>query len=509
MEVPWDEEADGPMPEWMRPKAWYLPEMGSIESPDGDFYLPFNKGGFCPIELDVLLHERYRVIAFAGNGSFAMVWVAVDEKHRPGDSSPKYVAIKVSRGVDSAEEAQHSNEEASLRRLMQGRADDAPGSRHIIRLLDAFNVESPNGIHRCLVLEQAGSALSALDGVAQFNDMINIFRQCATAVEYMHSMGVVHGDLDVSNIVASVPDCSGLALDDFYSRFGDPSYDHPKKRFFDEEHQSVGDIRLIDFGESFMGAKRGVNTHSHNTPPEIIEDEEATCKSDIWSLGCILWHLWFGCHLMGNYVGIVDPDKNDQYGHQRSFLNCTRSERKENLVAYVDDLYGDDSAKKPAFDALLELILNCTEPSPDDRPTAQEIVSSRIWEEKVLSVTSQTSEDSTDEHTGAEEPFKGAELASRQTMAETDPRERSQNEGTNGDTAALGPAITHSNSPEAPKISSKPVGDAPTAVADVTNVQENAQENDGSSTNSQKKWRLWWPLSIVQDWFWALWNWRT
>lgn len=231
MEVPWDEAADGPMPEWMRPKAWYLPEMESIESPDGDFYLPFNKGGFCPIELDILLNERYRVIAFAGHGSFAMVWVAIDEKHRPEDSSPKYVAIKVSRGLNSAEEAQRSNEEASLRRLMKGRAGDAPGSRHIVQLLDAFDIESPNGIHRCLVLEQAGSPLVALDGVARFSEMINIFRQCAAGVEYMHSMGVVHGDLDVSNIVSSVPDCSGLALDEFYSRFGDPSYDHPKKRF--------------------------------------------------------------------------------------------------------------------------------------------------------------------------------------------------------------------------------------------------------------------------------------
>lgn len=77
----------------------------------------------------------------------------------------------------------------------------------------------------------------------------------------------------------------------------------------------MGDIRLIDFGEcmfffsffffvqsfpkhfslpkadessAFIGAKRGVNTHIYNTPPELIEDEEATCKADIWSLGCIV-----------------------------------------------------------------------------------------------------------------------------------------------------------------------------------------------------------------------------
>ncbi|KAI6519049.1 hypothetical protein MCOR10_006829 [Pyricularia oryzae] len=460
MEVPWDEAADGPMPEWMRPKAWYLPEMESIESPDGDFYLPFNKGGFCPIELDILLNERYRVIAFAGHGSFAMVWVAIDEKHRPEDSSPKYVAIKVSRGLNSAEEAQRSNEEASLRRLMKGRAGDAPGSRHIVQLLDAFDIESPNGIHRCLVLEQAGSPLVALDGVARFSEMIKIFRQCAAAVEYMHSMGVVHG--------------AGLEI-------------HP----------------TITLRKAFIGAKRGVNTHIYNTPPELIEDEEATCKADIWSLGCILWHLWFGCHLMENYVVVVDH-KDDAYGHQRSFLDCTRSERKENLVAYVDGLYGDSSAKKPAFDALLELILDCTEPNPDDRPTAHEIVSSKIWEEKVLPTIGDTSKDSPDETTGAAQPSEAAASASDQAMPESEVLVASQNGDFGGDAVASEIVTAVSGSSETHKSNAEPVSNAHAAVAATSE-----EASDRSLSNPQEKmWKLWWPFSIVQDWFRALWNWR-
>lgn len=82
MEVPWDEAEDGPMPEWMKPKAWYLPEIGCVKSPDGDYYVPYNKGGACPIDLGMLLNERYRVAAFAGIGGYAMVWLAIDEKYR-------------------------------------------------------------------------------------------------------------------------------------------------------------------------------------------------------------------------------------------------------------------------------------------------------------------------------------------------------------------------------------------------------------------------------------------
>ncbi|TLD22251.1 hypothetical protein PspLS_08258 [Pyricularia sp. CBS 133598] len=272
------------MLEWMKPKAWYLPEIERIKSPDGDFYLPFNKGGFCPIELDVLLNERYRVIAFAGNDSFAMVWVAIDEKQMSGGSP------------------------------------------------------------------------------------------------------------------------------------------------FDEEHQSVEDIRLIDFGESFVGAKRGINTHSYNTPPELIEDEEATCKADVWSLGYILWHLWF---------------------------DCSQSERKEKLVAYVDEFYGDGSAKKPAFDALLDLILDCIEPNPDDPPTAHDIVSSRIWEEKMLPAISETSEDSPDDPTGAEQPFEETESAFDQTMPESDVLVPSQNEDLGGDASASRIVTVVSDSPEAPKSSAE------------------------------------------------------
>ncbi|KAL5937059.1 hypothetical protein ACKVV1_010519 [Pyricularia oryzae] len=508
MEVPWDEAEDGPMPEWMKPKAWYLPEIGCVKSPDGDYYVPYNKGGACPIDLGMLLNERYRVAAFAGIGGYAMVWLAIDEKYRPGQQSPKYVAIKILRGSASADEALRTSEEASLRRLMEGRKDGAPGSNHIIQLLDAFTFESPNGHHRCLVLEQAGQTFAVFFGSSQFGQMIDIFRQCAAAVAYMHSMGIIHGDLDVSNVVASVPDCSALGEDEYYSRFGDLETDHPKKKVFDDEHQSIGDIRLIDFGESFTGAKRGVNTHRYNTPPEIIKDEEATYKADIWSLGCMLWHLWFGSPLMHNHMGPMGMDDEEEANIQRAFLDLlalTRAERKEILANDVEDLYGHGSANEPDLDALLELILDCTQLNPEDRPTANEIVSSRIWEEKVLPAISGTTKNSPDGPTGAAQPSREAESASRQTITEVDVLERSQNEDLGADAAASGTATPHSNSPEAPQSSAEPVCTAPAAVA-----AANAEDNDKCVSNPQeKKWKLWWPLSIVQDWFRALWNWRS
>jgi hypothetical protein len=39
---------------------------------------------------------------------------------------------------------------------MQGQQRDRPGQRNIIELFDAVDIDSPNGIHRFLVLEVAG-----------------------------------------------------------------------------------------------------------------------------------------------------------------------------------------------------------------------------------------------------------------------------------------------------------------------------------------------------------------
>jgi serine/threonine protein kinase len=82
---------------------------------------------------------------------------------------------------------------------MQDRQRDRPGRRNIIELFDAFDIESPNGIHRCLVLEVADlhfAELTELEGY-DFDDAVYLFKQCVETVEYVHSMGISHGGMSV------------------------------------------------------------------------------------------------------------------------------------------------------------------------------------------------------------------------------------------------------------------------------------------------------------------------
>ena len=65
----------------------------------------------------------------------------------------KYVAIKVSI---SKSENDGGNREAQILKKL---AASHPSPQHIMRMLDDFNLEGPNGIHKCLVLELLGPSV--------------------------------------------------------------------------------------------------------------------------------------------------------------------------------------------------------------------------------------------------------------------------------------------------------------------------------------------------------------
>ncbi len=113
----------------------------------------------------------------------------------PSPPSSKYVALKIFRGAESSNDEYSHNEELYLRKLMQGRNGNDSGRRNIIELFDAFDVESPNGIHRCLVLEPAGTHFADLAQLEHYglDDVVYIFKQCVETVEYLHSLGISHG----------------------------------------------------------------------------------------------------------------------------------------------------------------------------------------------------------------------------------------------------------------------------------------------------------------------------
>ncbi len=84
------------------------------------------------------------------------------------------------------------NNEARILYLLNDSTYDQPGYRNIIRLLDDFSIEGPNGSHDCLVTEIVGTMHEVKSQRnIQFRPK-NMSTQAMAGLSYIHRRGVAH-----------------------------------------------------------------------------------------------------------------------------------------------------------------------------------------------------------------------------------------------------------------------------------------------------------------------------
>lgn len=84
------------------------------------------------------------------------------------------------------------NNEARILYLLNDSDHDQPGYRNIIRLLDNFSIEGPNGSHDCLVTEIVGTMHEVRSQRKfQFRPK-NMSIQAMAGLSYIHRRGVAH-----------------------------------------------------------------------------------------------------------------------------------------------------------------------------------------------------------------------------------------------------------------------------------------------------------------------------
>lgn len=154
----------------------------------------YEPGGYHPVMIDDLLHNRYRIVDKLGYGGYSTIWLARDETVK------RYVAVKI--GISSPSVPRREIE--VLRALHSSRSNshapagsDMNASTALPSVLDAFDIHGPNGAHACYTLTPAQGSLREASFSRLFPIQVAraLAAKLATTVAFVHSHGFVHGGL--------------------------------------------------------------------------------------------------------------------------------------------------------------------------------------------------------------------------------------------------------------------------------------------------------------------------
>jgi Protein kinase domain len=205
-----------------------------------------------PVEGLPVLNQRYRVLRALGQGSIARVFAARDEA-RGVDVAVKLLHANLRR--DRIVAARFTREAEIVRRI---------DHQHVIRIDDI--VATDEQLFLVMELHPGGDLADRLarTGPLPPAELRRLAEQLCGALEAAHRAGVVHRDIKPQNVLVG-PDPGAL------------------------------DVRLCDFGLARVADSAGLTTRTTvlGTPeymaPEVIVDGYADPRSDLYSLGALLF----------------------------------------------------------------------------------------------------------------------------------------------------------------------------------------------------------------------------
>jgi tRNA A-37 threonylcarbamoyl transferase component Bud32 len=206
--------------------------------------------------LQAALADRYTVQRELGRGGMATVYLAQDLKHH------RLVAIKILR----PELAATLSRERFLREIEVAAGLDHP---HILPLHDSG--EADGLLYYVMPYVDGGSLRSRLDQEKQLRveDALRITEQVAGALGYAHSRGVIHRDIKPENLLLAP---GGARVADF----------------------GIARAIAVAAGENLTGTGVTVGTPAYMSPEQAAGSEELDGRSDLYSLGCVLYEMLAG-----------------------------------------------------------------------------------------------------------------------------------------------------------------------------------------------------------------------
>eukprot|EP00929_Paragymnodinium_shiwhaense_P075445 TRINITY_DN38572_c0_g1_i1.p1 TRINITY_DN38572_c0_g1~~TRINITY_DN38572_c0_g1_i1.p1 ORF type:complete len:850 (-),score=209.84 TRINITY_DN38572_c0_g1_i1:162-2711(-) len=228
-----------------------------------------------PIRVNTIVAARYQVLDYIGSAAFSRAVQCFDLKER------RMVCMKIVK--NDKDFVDQSLDEIKLLQIIQS-GTDSVDDKHCLRLFDYFYHKE----HLVIVTEllrdnlyefarfNRSEAVAMLPASAAakpyftLGRMQRITHQVLVALEYVHSLQLIHADLKPENILfKSYASC---------------------------------EVKVIDFGSScFVDDELSSYVQSRSyRAPEVVLGLPYGQKVDIWSLGCIVAELWAGYVLFQN-----------------------------------------------------------------------------------------------------------------------------------------------------------------------------------------------------------------
>ena len=201
---------------------------------------------------------KYEIIKEVGRGSTGCVYLSHDPYYG------RDVAIKVYNI-----EANDDPDKARVARKMFLSEAHMVGMLQHPNILPIYDAGEEGG-HYYVVTEFVHGArtLSAYckpDNLLRIDDVVELVYKCAKALSYAHGRGVIHRDIKPSNVMLTVD----------------------------------SDVRIIDFGiaivaDSEISRIEGIAGSPSYMSPEQVQSLEITNRSDLYSLGAVMYELLTG-----------------------------------------------------------------------------------------------------------------------------------------------------------------------------------------------------------------------
>ncbi|HEX6275731.1 MAG TPA: serine/threonine-protein kinase [Polyangiaceae bacterium] len=211
-----------------------------------------------------VLAGRYRLTEFLGRGGMGLVFAALDL------ATGSAVAVKLPR------REVRRRKKALARFRQESRAAARLSGPHVVRVSDVAELDdgTPFIVMELLVGIDLASELDAR-GALPLAEAVDLVLEAAAGVAEAHAAGIVHRDLKPHNL--------------FLANVAEPG-----------AHRSV---KVLDFGISKLGGAdvprvtttgARLGTPLYVSPEQLVSAKYVDARTDVWSLGVILYELVTG-----------------------------------------------------------------------------------------------------------------------------------------------------------------------------------------------------------------------